>query len=101
MSDIVERLCKPMINYDQGSTERDEAAAEIERLRTMIEDDVVTYRKLMTEIEQLRAALQRIVERPNDLPLRTRNEYEAGEKQAMLWAADIAIDALAASEGKK
>jgi len=46
------------------------------------------------EHDKLKSALMRIVERPKDLPLRTRNDYEAGEKFGVEWCADIAADAL-------
>ena len=84
MTDIVERL--RWWNRD-SYTHCWEAAAEIERLRAMIEDDVVTYRKLMAETERLRAALTKI------------QYLEASDADTWIWQAqEEAREALAASQ---
>ena len=44
--------------------------------------------------KRFRETLETIAKRVNDMPLRTRNDYEAGEKQAYQWCADHALEAL-------
>ena len=44
--------------------------------------------------KRFREALQIIAKRVDDMTLRTRNDFESGEKQAYQWCADHALAAL-------